>query len=204
MSQADYPSGQQRGPIEQAKAYFGIFTLLLQIFSFPQTVYTRLPGSMGRNYFGFPAVISFILYVPFMVLLCPPRYASELQLINWYWLGMLVMLVVHALARNARKRRGEMIHSRFIGEPVLSAVPGINQSTAWFWTTAASLIVGAILTAWSETLGAAVALSAAADGLYRVILAVRDEKQTDAAVDAYLEAETFNERVHERLNERLF
>ncbi len=200
MSQADY--ARERGPIEQAKQYFGIFTWLLQAFSFPQAIYTRRPGSMGKNYLSFPAALSFFLYVPFMVLLCPPKYVQEMQLINWYWLGMLVMLVVHALARGARQRRGEMVHSHFIGEPMLKLVPGISESTAWFLTTAAGIVAGAVLTGWSGTVGTAVALSAAADGLYRGMLAVRDQKQTDAAVDAYLEAECFNQRVQERLHER--
>ncbi len=202
MSQAGYAPGQERGPIEQAKQYFGVLTWFLQVFSFPHAIYTRRAGSMGKNYLSVPAAIAFFLYVPFMVLLCPPKSGDEMRLITWYWLGMFVMLIVHAFARASRQRRGETIHSRFIGDPVLTLIPGISESTAWSLTTAAGVIGGAILTGWSGTVGTAVALSAAADGLYRGMLTVRDQKQTDAAVDAYLEAECFNQQVQERLHER--
>ncbi len=193
MTQAGFAQPEQGW-----KQQFGAFVFVLQALSFMWAVYTRVPGTMGRHYFQGPAVLGLLLGVPLAIACVPPTYGA--QCLNWFWIGMGFMLFVHAAARQIRLKRREQIHSKYIGDSIFSRLfPKWSMNACRSAEIPLAIVLAVALVGVCETISACIAVSAIADMLVTGMGLEAEKRRTESAVDAWLEAEVFNQHVNERL-----
>jgi hypothetical protein len=165
---------------------FNTVIALAQFAAKTSEVFLRVPGTVGRRYFGFQAFVG--LMFSFLWIAC-----TEPILAVFYFYATFGMFVVHAIAG---RWRDPYEHSMYTGLPWLTLVLRVNEPDAkGAYEVLLVVISGTViwgaghpgLGTWMLTSGVGLALSSA-------YIVTRDKAAQQARIDALVEAGNMQQR----------
>jgi len=158
---------------------------LLRVLSFPIELYTRRPGTRGRDNPDPPVILIALIFLPMALpALVPVAYGLDWYLLHWGL--MFVASLVHNVSARLRKVH---IHRHYIGDPHFG-----NGRTRWAETLLGATLagIGFIL---CNTLGWLLLLGTLASRLELELIHAREKRQLELMKDAQIEAEYLGEQL---------
>lgn len=162
----------------------------------------RVPGSCGKDYFGFQALVGW-LWLPIFAATIAPRDPSNVCVLFVFWC-LVPLFIVHRIRSIRHQRQGLGTHSQYIGDSWLQyLLPFLKPETVKpGGEIQLCLACGLLLIIISPALGLFIMLGGIASGIDHSLILARDRRQLDEMEDVLMEQEYLAEQFQERLNNR--
>ena len=196
---------QQHGPLDGAAAdWRGAFNLLrfaARAAALPVEVFVRRWGTWGDRHLGVEALAGLAWPLLFLGLYGPD---PGLGAVADFWAVMAAALVLHRMAGLARRRRGAVVHSRFVGVSRFEGLPLVRTVQAAHGLEIAFALAAALLAfaAVSKPLGGLLLASAVGHAVTLCLAHQATDARLRAMRDAELEAGYYADLYRERFGGR--
>jgi hypothetical protein len=123
---------QSQSPLNDIRSSFYLALFMAQVHAWPVLVFLRRPGTIGSHYARLAAVCA-IFWIGLFSRMANVQTVIEAEVMGWFTILYLFLLLVHALKRAAARRKGFEWHSQFVGvsacgysrEPLLALAAGL-------------------------------------------------------------------------------